>query len=95
MLNQKKTQTDTEIDNFSDSQMKEMFRTKLLDSNPELNNNQILLQQQVDFLFDRSINFGNETLSESEISDRAYKLGLVDNNFVVRKVNTNYDFSKQ
>jgi hypothetical protein len=75
--------------------MKELFRKSLLDSNPELNNQPILLQQQVDFLFERSINFGNETLTESQISDLAYKLGLVDNDYIVRKVNNNYDFSKQ
>lgn len=95
MLNQKKNPTAAEIDNFSDNEMKEMFRKSLLDSNPELKQNPNLLQQQVDFLFDRSVNFGNETLTESEISDQAYKLGLVDNNFVVRKVNSQYDFSQQ
>lgn len=95
MLNQKKNPTAAEIDNFSDNEMKEMFRKSLLDSNPELKQNPNLLQQQVDFLFDRSVNFGNETLTESEISDQAYKLGLVDNNFVVRKVSSSYDFSQQ
>lgn len=87
--------TPTEIDNFSDDQMKQMFRNFLLDNKPELNNQPALLQQQTDFLFDRSNNFGNETLSESEISDVAYKLGLVDNNFVVRKISNCFDFSKQ
>lgn len=95
MLNQKKNPTAAEIDNFSDNEMKEMFRESLLDSNPELKQNPNLLQQQVDFLFDRSVNFGNEILTESEISDQAYKLGLVDNNFIVRKVNSQYDFSQQ
>lgn len=85
--------TDTEIDNFTDDQLKNMYRQILLEQNPEIESQ--LLEKQVQFLFDRVVNTGNETMSDSEISDLAYKLGLVDNDFVVRKITPNYDFSKQ
>ena len=80
------------INDISDSELRDAFREAILSNNQNINES--LLQKQIDFMVDRTNNFGNETLSESEISDQAHKLGLCDNNFTLRKI-PNYEFSQQ
>ena len=93
MINMPVKPTESEIDNFDDDQLKDLFRQSLIDNQPDIELE--LLEQQVQFLFDRTMNFGSEIMTPSQISDLAFKLGLTDNHYILRTVESNYDFSKQ
>lgn len=88
--NKTSTSIDTEI-----QELRIIFRAGIIAENPDMEFQQEQLEKQVDFLMERANNIGNETLSESEIADQAFQIGLHDNNYVNRKVSNKYDFSQQ
>jgi len=76
-------------------ELRMVFRAGIISENPDIESQPDLLEKQIDFLMERANNFEHETLSQSEISDQAHKLGLLDNNYVHRKVSAKFDFSQQ
>lgn len=73
----------------------EIFREGIIKENPEMEFQPDLLNTQIRFLMERANNFEHENITESEISDKAFSVGLHDNNLVNRKISNCYDFSKQ
>lgn len=93
MLNKNKIPTTVVTNDISDSELRDTFREAIIGQTPDIDKN--VLEKQIDFMVERTNNHGNETLSQSEIADQAYKIGLTYNNFVNRKAVNTFDFSAQ
>lgn len=85
----------TNIDTETSEELRIIFRAGIIKENPEMEFQPELLEQQILFCLERADKFEQENISDSEIADQAYKVGLHDNKYINREISTKYDFSRQ